>query len=218
MPATTILIATRSEEWARSLSSTIEEAGYHARSVAEPGETGEDIRNAGCALIDWDAGDAFGNAMLARMERIGRVPAIILAGSANLRSALQALRQGAADLLEQPADPAELIPAIEGAIMRAVRSQKLLQDIAQARRVLPALSLREQQIVAGIVAGLTSREIAETVAVSLRTVETSRTRLLGKLGVPNTAALVRLAVLGGLTLPEDTASGVPRAGRGGLSR
>ena len=54
-------------------------------------------------------------------------------------------------------------------------------------------------MVAGIVAGLTSREIADAVAISVRTVETSRTRLLGKLGVPNTAALVRLAVLAGLT-------------------
>jgi FixJ family two-component response regulator len=213
-----VLIATQSAERAQSLSSAIEEAGYHARAVAEPAEAGEDIRDASCALIDWDAGAAFGGSMLSRMESFGRVPAIILAGSANLRSALRALKDGAADLLEQPVDPQDLIPAIEEAIIRAARSQKLSTDIEQARRALLALSEREQQIVAGIVAGLTSREIAEAVAVRVRTLETRRTRLLGKLGVPNSAALVRLAVLAGLAPPPGAAADASREGQASLSR
>jgi two-component system response regulator FixJ len=115
-------------------------------------------------------------------------------------------------------DPQDLIPAIEEAIIRAARSQKLSTDIEQARRALLALSEREQQIVAGIVAGLTSREIAEAVAVRVRTLETRRTRLLGKLGVPNSAALVRLAVLAGLAPPPGAAADASREGQASLSR
>lgn len=216
MPARTVLIATQSAELALALERTLAEAGYEVRIVAGPGEAGEEF--AGCALIDWDMGEALGRAMLSRIESLGGIPAIILTSAANQRSALRALKDGAADLLEHPADPDELFPAIEQAMARAAHSLKLAQDIEKASRILLPLSQREQHIVMGIVAGLTSREIAEVVAVSVRTVETTRTRLLAKLGVPNTAALVRLAVLGGLVPPSAALPGRAPEGRAGVSR
>lgn len=216
MPARTVLIATRSAVLALDLSRTLEEAGYVARAVAGPGEAAED--EASCALIDWDAGDAFGRAMLSRIGSLAGIPAIVLTGADNRRAALRSLKDGAADVLEYPADPDELFPSIEEAMARAAHSLKLAQDIEKAGRVLPTLSQRERHIVVGIVAGLTSREIAEAVAVSVRSVETSRTRLLGKLGVPNTAALVRLAILGGLVPPSAALPRRMPGGRPGVSR
>ena len=216
MPSRTVLIATQSAEVALALARALAEAAYEVRTVEGPGEAGEEL--AGCALIDWDMGEAFGRAMLSRIGSLGGIPAIILTSAANRRSALQALKDGAADLLEHPADPDELFAAIEQAMARAAHSLKLAQDIEKASRILLTLSQREQLIVMGIVAGLTSREIAEAVAVSVRSVETSRTRLLGKLGVPNSAGLVRLAILGGLVPPSAALPGRSPEGRAGVSR
>lgn len=53
---------------------------------------------------------------------------------------------------------------------------------------------REREILALIVDGLTSVEIAEKLFISPRTVDKHRTNLLKKLGVKNTPALVRYAI------------------------
>lgn len=207
MLARTVLIVTPSPDLAQSVASALAEQGYGARFSQDRQDA---VRQADedridCVLIDWDAGEAFGRGLMSDFAVQGLdVPKIILSSSVNLRSAVLAFKKGASDLLEKPLSACDLRPAIDEAIERTARSTQLARDITEARRTLSGLSLREQQLVAGIVAGLTSREIADTVAISVRTVETSRTRLLGKLGVPNTAALVRLAVLAGLTsLPRE---------------
>lgn len=192
-------MAIPSLELGRSCSDALGKAGYECRSWSGRQDAAELAEGADCVLIDWDGGDVYGQQVMSEFRSLnGAAPVIILASPANIRTALKGLRSGAADLLEKPVSHDDLATAVAEAISRAEHSARLRRDIEDARRVLPVLSAREQQIIAGIVAGLTSREIADAAAVSVRTVETCRTRLLGKLGVPNTAALVRLAVLGGL--------------------
>jgi FixJ family two-component response regulator len=198
----TILVVTPLRDFAEAVSVALAEQGYGTRVSANRYDA---VRQADedafdCVLIDWDAGEAFGRSLMTDLADHGHgIPKIILSSPENLRSAVLAFRSGASDLLEKPLSAGDLRPAIDEAIVRARRSTQLARDIADARRALAGLSEREQQVVSGIVAGLTSREIAAAVGISARTVETSRTRLLGKLNIPNTAALVRLAVLAGLT-------------------
>jgi DNA-binding CsgD family transcriptional regulator len=59
---------------------------------------------------------------------------------------------------------------------------------------LPQLSPREKQILALIAEGYTNPQIAEKIFLSTFTVDSHRKNLLTKLGVKNTASLVRLAV------------------------
>lgn len=55
------------------------------------------------------------------------------------------------------------------------------------------LSSREQEILALVAAGLRSREIAERLGLSVRTVEGHRAAIMQKLGVKNLAGLLRFA-------------------------
>ena len=64
--------------------------------------------------------------------------------------------------------------------------------------MLRLLTDRESEIVDAIVAGHSSKQIAEALSVSQRTVEAHRANVLQKLAISNTASLVRLAVLAGL--------------------
>ena len=59
---------------------------------------------------------------------------------------------------------------------------------------LPRLTVREKEILKLIINEYKSIEIAETLHISLGTVETHRRNLISKLGVKNTAGLVRVAV------------------------
>ncbi len=61
-----------------------------------------------------------------------------------------------------------------------------------------ALTKRELQVLECIVDGETSRDIAEALGITVRTVETHRANMMQKLGVNNVAALVRYAVEQGL--------------------
>ena len=56
------------------------------------------------------------------------------------------------------------------------------------------LTTREREIVRYIAEGLTSKEVAETLGITIKTVESHRTRIMRKLGVHSVVELVRYAI------------------------
>lgn len=66
---------------------------------------------------------------------------------------------------------------------------------------LSRLTAREREILALVAAGLTSREAAEHLVVSVRTVEWHRARVQAKLGASGRAELTRIAREAGLEIP-----------------
>lgn len=69
-------------------------------------------------------------------------------------------------------------------------------DYAQktATKSKKSITKREKEVLKLIVEGFTSAEIAKRLYISSRTVETHRSNLMSKLGLKNTAALVRYAL------------------------
>ncbi len=61
------------------------------------------------------------------------------------------------------------------------------------------LTRRERQVLTLIIAEKTTQEIADDLCISHRTAETHRLNIIRKLGVKNTAGIVREAILHGLT-------------------
>lgn len=66
---------------------------------------------------------------------------------------------------------------------------------------LDSLSARERQVLQLVVEGASSAEIAKLVFLSPKSVETYRSRLMKKLGVSDVPALVKFAILHGITPP-----------------
>lgn len=69
-----------------------------------------------------------------------------------------------------------------------------LQGREVARGPLDCLSPRELEILKLVVDGKTSAEIAETLFLSPKTVESYRSRMMRKLDVPNLSSLIKLAL------------------------
>jgi DNA-binding CsgD family transcriptional regulator len=69
----------------------------------------------------------------------------------------------------------------------------------QPQSPLESLSPREREILQLVVEGKTSPAIAEILFISPKTVETYRSRLMHKLGLKDTAGLVKFAIAQGLT-------------------
>jgi two-component system, NarL family, response regulator NreC len=120
---------------------------------------------------------------------------------------LSALAAGASGYLLKSADFGELRSAI-----RAVHGGRTYisvpvgpgpekaaaQKPANAAIVAKELSQRERQILRLLALGHTYRSIAEQLHLSERSVETYRSRLVAKLGLPSRAALVRYALSSGM--------------------
>lgn len=71
----------------------------------------------------------------------------------------------------------------------------LRRDAGSSR---PVLSPREQEVAVLVARGLTSRQIADQLCVSLKTVETHRYRIFKDLGIENRAELVNYVIENGL--------------------
>jgi two-component system response regulator NreC len=118
-----------------------------------------------------------------------------------------ALQAGALAYVVKTAPTQELLSAVEAALRGdvflspAIARHALSSNLARRGESQAALSLRERQILQGIVEGLGSKEIAEQLCLSPRTVGTHRSNLMKKLGLHKTSALVRYAIREGLVAP-----------------
>ena len=79
--------------------------------------------------------------------------------------------------------------------------QSALKKRRQEAGALDSLSAREREVMALVVQGRTSKEIARIVGVKPATIDTYRSRLMAKLDVPDICGLVRLAVRQGMLTP-----------------
>ncbi len=77
-------------------------------------------------------------------------------------------------------------------------SDKLINVGAPVESLQIVLTEREKEILNLIASGLTNKQIANKLYISIKTVETHRNRILQKLGVHTTADLVRYAIQSGL--------------------
>jgi PAS domain S-box-containing protein len=90
-------------------------------------------------------------------------------------------------------------------ITQEVRVQK---SRALARERLAHLTVREQDVLAGLLQGLSSRQIADALGISVRTVESYRAKLLDKLKVRSVTLVVQLCAEAGWsrTFPPTAAA------------
>lgn len=120
---------------------------------------------------------------------------------------LQAVRVGASGYLVKDSAAVELLAAVRN--LHAGRghfspqaARALAEQLQHPERVLDdryeLLTAREREVFRLIAEGLTTKEIARQLAISTKTAENHRARVLTKIAVRNTAELVRYALRRGL--------------------
>ncbi len=114
--------------------------------------------------------------------------------------ALRAFRLGASGCLNKAGDPGELVEAVRTVVagrryLSAKAQELLLDDVAGEGTGLPHrnLSDREYQVFRLLASGKPIGEIAEILALSVKTVSTYRARVLVKMGMENNAQLTHYA-------------------------
>jgi len=132
---------------------------------------------------------------------------VILSMHSTSEHIFRALQAGARGYLLKDSAGSEVVDAVRAVNAgRRYLSQKIaaavLDDyIAERRQSSPldSLSRRERQILQLIVEGRSSADVAQTLFLSPKTVETYRSRMMHKLGVSDMPHLVKFAIQHGVT-------------------
>ena len=149
----------------------------------------------GCLLLDIRMPGMDGLSLQRKLLDLGcELPVVVMTGHGDVDSARAAFRAMAVDFLEKPLDEARLLAAIDEAFDRQRQAVDAASRRSGARLRLEGLTPREREVMEHVVAGRHNREIAAALAISPRTVEVHKARMMDKLGVGSVAELVRLSL------------------------
>jgi DNA-binding NarL/FixJ family response regulator len=119
--------------------------------------------------------------------------------------AIRALREGAAGFLPKSAASTELEQAIHTLVRGEVyispeTSRKTLLEYGKGtkRDLFATLSPRQREVLRLIAEGHTTKQIAQVLEISVKTVETHRAQLMERLDIHDVAGLVRYAIMVGV--------------------
>ena len=125
---------------------------------------------------------------------------------------LRALRAGCAGYLVKGSAVSELEIAVRAVArgetyLSPVVSRRVVEDYVNrtggAADPLDALTPRQREILQLVAEGNTSKDIAQRLGLSFKTVETHRSQIMERLGVHDVAGLVRFAMRVGLVTSES---------------
>ena len=136
-------------------------------------------------------------AKVVRRERL-ETCVVLLTMHRELDLAQQALAVGVAGYVLKDNAFDDLIFAIKQALQGTVFVSPALTVATLRGAPKVGLTRRERQVLSLVVAGYTSREIAQELSISIKTVETHRANLLQKLGASNSVEMTRLALEQGI--------------------
>ncbi len=143
------------------------------------------------------------------LEENKKVKIVILSMKASSEDIYRALHAGATGYLLKESAGSEIADAVHAAVNNRRYLSRKVDDILidsyiferknlTSRSPLESLSSREREILQLVAEGKTSNEIASMLYLSVKTVETYRSRLMQKLGLKDSSALIKFAIEQGL--------------------
>ncbi|CAH1649943.1 Two component transcriptional regulator, LuxR family [Hyphomicrobiales bacterium] len=147
----------------------------------------------GCLILDIRMPVMSGLKLQERLVAIGvDWPTIVISGHGDIEACRRAFRNGAVDFLSKPVDEEDLIDAIQKGQEALERALSRRAERAETLALLAALTPREREVIDRIAEGFTTRQIAEGLGLSPRTVESHRAAIGAKLGTTSQAEITRL--------------------------
>jgi two-component system response regulator FixJ len=157
----------------------------------------------GCIVTDIRMPGIDGLELQRKLSELGvKLPVIVMTGHGDVHMAVEAMKAGAVDFIEKPFDDAVLLTAIRSALGRYEEQDRRDSEANQIVARANVLSVRERQVLDGLIAGRPNKTIAYDLEISPRTVEIHRANVMTKMGAASLSDLVRMALLAGLIPPE----------------
>ena len=157
-----------------------------------------------CVVIDMHLPGCSGLELLRALDaRQYPAPIFVISGRGDIPMAVDAIRNGALDFIEKPFDPAMVAMRVRDAIQAQQNLGQEGRDVARDFNGHERLTGREWDVLERIARGASNKETGRELAISPRTVEVHRARIMEKLGAKNAADLMGI-VLGRKRLRRPT--------------
>lgn len=180
-----------------SLAMLLEAAGYSVEAFSDSISFLDAGTGTDCVILDVNMPGMDGPALQEEMlKRAMRLPILFLSGQGTIPITVRTIKAGAIDFLTKPVDGAVLIGRVEEAMLAGAAMQAKADEERTVAEKLAGLTRREREIMTMAVEGLTSKEIAQRLAISYRTVEIHRAHIMGKTGAANLMELAHMVLSG----------------------
>ena len=128
-------------------------------------------------------------------ERSSFVPVIFITGHGDIPLAVSAMRDGAFDFLTKPFEEGELLEKLTTAVTHYREIWSDQQELRQLEQRVASLTARETDVLVHIARGFSNKKVAQALAISPRTVEFHRARVMEKMDADSVASLVRMTAM-----------------------
>ena len=147
----------------------------------------------GCLVLDIRMPGMSGLELQQELNLRGAViPVIFMSGHGDIPMAVEAIQHGAFDFLQKPIREQDLLDRIQRAITKDGELRKSLGEHARIQSHLDSLTPREREVLDLMTLGKQNKAIAQDLAVSPRTIEIHRARVMEKMSAHSVAELVRM--------------------------
>ena len=203
MPAPPLIsIIDDDESMRKSLAFRLRAAGFRVAAydsalafLDAPPHLGE-----GCVVTDIRMPQMDGMQLLRRIKSSGRnLQVIVMTGHGDISLAVEAMKLGASDFIEKPFDDEALLTMIRAALNNAEASSQRDAEALEMVELIRSLTARERDVLEGLVAGRSNKDIGRDLDISPRTVEIYRANLMKKMRASSLSELIRIAIKAGLS-------------------
>ena len=145
-----------------------------------------------CAVLDLRMPEQSGLELQQLLLQQGHdIPLIFLSAHGDVPAAVNAIQRGALDFLQKPFNPQAFLNSVNRMIKVARERFEARQRRLGLEKHLGQLSLRESEVLDYLVKGNTSKEIAQRLDISPKTVDVHRANILHKMQVKTLTELRR---------------------------
>lgn len=157
----------------------------------------------GCLVVDVRMPGMSGLELHAKLsENENALPVLIITGHGDVPMAVRAMKNGAFDFLEKPFNDQALLERIQQALAHDQQQREAQLRDADYQARLQSLSARERQVMDLVVKARLNKQIAASLELSEKTVESHRANVMRKLGVNTVVELVRLVMEHSTKVPD----------------
>ncbi|QJC56879.1 Response regulator protein TmoT [Polaromonas vacuolata] len=154
-----------------------------------------DAREVACLIVDIRMGGMTGLELQDRLvERKSPLPIVFITGHGDVPMAVDTMKKGAMDFIQKPFEESALLNIVERMLELAKDAFSEHQQSASRDALLAKLTSREAQVLERIVAGRLNKQIADDLAISIKTVEAHRANIMEKLNANTVADLLKIAL------------------------
>ena len=151
-----------------------------------------------CLILDVGLPDINGLELQTRIAQGDHPHIVFITGHGDVPSSVRAIKAGAVDFLPKPFKEADLMRAVNAALVENRDARRGRTELAELHRRFSTLTPRQRDVLPLIASGLLNKQAAVELGISEVTLQIHRGHIIKKMGAGSFAELVRMAAILGI--------------------